>query len=540
MAKIIAYATVTDSTKIPTVEDYAEAGITGVDADNLNAVNAGVAVANAADVVTVDNIQTIATAGKNKADVAMAKITAYVPDSTNTNNSAPTVDDYKLAGVTGVDAANLNAVNYGLGEKVSTVEQIKAIVDAVVTLSSSITINDSVEGVVLSVSDEAASGHNIHVPGVVDDGVNGTNVVNVSMSYTVTGSITTLPAYSKTFTIDVGHTNDKKASIVVFSWKEQKNLTVGSGTFDATITTTTDSTYNAKKLDIEDDIAGIVVATFSYPTYESDSAGAGKATLRVIPGIPDRMFGVEDGSGDANAHKFVYLPVTNPITGRTWLNNNLGAEYADSINTNSFKPTQQAKSSTDHKAYGSLFQWGRKATGHELIKWKNATEGRGVHSYRQETKNNPTYPDRFLTGSKNWRETQDNTLWEETEVGGASNVCPVGYRLPTGVAGGEWEVEVNSWHTDTKHESTTLTHAYESTLKLSKAGYRQYTNADMAGTGTAYDYWSGSVIADTANKNPGQALGMYIKNEQNIDKLYTSHPDWQGFGLSVRCIKNQN
>ncbi len=43
-------------------------------------------------------------------------------------------------------------------------------------------------------------------------------------------------------------------------------------------------------------------------------------------------------------HKFVYLPVTNPKTGRTWLNNNLGAEYADT-NSSYFNPSHQATTS---------------------------------------------------------------------------------------------------------------------------------------------------------------------------------------------------
>ena len=73
-------------------------------------------------------------------------------------------------------------------------------------------------------------------------------------------------------------------------------------------------------------------------------------------------------------HRFVYLPVTNPKTGRTWLNNNLGAEYANK-NSSDYNPSQQATASNDYLAYGSLFQWGRKADGHELINWYSDTNG---------------------------------------------------------------------------------------------------------------------------------------------------------------------
>src|SRR5574344_2515705 len=44
--------------------------------------------------------------------------------------------------------------------------------------------------------------------------------------------------------------------------------------------------------------------------------------------------------------------VTNPTTGRIWMDRNLGA-------------SQVATSSTDEAAYGDLYQWGRAADGHE-------------------------------------------------------------------------------------------------------------------------------------------------------------------------------
>ena len=58
----------------------------------------------------------------------------------------------------------------------------------------------------------------IDIQGIVD---NRANVVNVNMSYIVTGSVTTLPAYSRTFTIDAADTQDGVADIVAkFSWGE--------------------------------------------------------------------------------------------------------------------------------------------------------------------------------------------------------------------------------------------------------------------------------------------------------------------------------
>ena len=46
------------------------------------------------------------------------------------------------------------------------------------------------------------------------------------------------------------------------------------------------------------------------------------------------------------------IDVTNPVTGKTWMDRNLGA-------------SQVATSSTDTNAYGDLYQWGRRADGHQ-------------------------------------------------------------------------------------------------------------------------------------------------------------------------------
>jgi hypothetical protein len=52
--------------------------------------------------------------------------------------------------------------------------------------------------------------------------------------------------------------------------------------------------------------------------------------------------------------------------GKVWLNNNLGADYSN-VSSSSFSPGTQATVYNDYHAYGSLFQWGRPADGHELI-----------------------------------------------------------------------------------------------------------------------------------------------------------------------------
>ena len=88
------------------VADYAAAGITGVTADNLAAVNAQVLAQAALGADTAPEVQALVTA----ANTALAKIEAY-NNGNGTTPAALTPADYVAAGITGVTADNLAAVN---------------------------------------------------------------------------------------------------------------------------------------------------------------------------------------------------------------------------------------------------------------------------------------------------------------------------------------------------------------------------------------------------------------------------------------------
>ncbi len=115
ITKISDYAD-NNTNPLPTLQDYVDAGVTGVDVSNLNAVNAGIDAVTGIDADTVSEIQAIATAGNLTADAAMAKITAYADNNTN---PLPTLQDYVDAGVTGVTSGNLSSVNTVIDAKVS-------------------------------------------------------------------------------------------------------------------------------------------------------------------------------------------------------------------------------------------------------------------------------------------------------------------------------------------------------------------------------------------------------------------------------------
>ncbi len=247
--------------------------------------------------------------------------------------------------------------------------------------------------------------------------------------------------------------------------------------------------------------------------------------------ILDRSFFKK--TNGAFEHRFVYLPVKNTTTGRTWLNNNLGADYAN-VDSSAYNASQQATARNDYKAYGSLFQWGRKADGHELFDWTGATAGTAKHG-KTSTKVDEPSDSLFITSNGNysdWRATQDDTLWANESS--ANSVCPVGYRLPldpNGADDGENElaVEINSW--DSKDTDGSMS----SDLKLPSAGFR-WINSNRDYTANEGIYWSGSVVpSDGNNSTVSDARNIYFGNPGDVNLHDSTH---RGAGSSVRCIKN--
>jgi uncharacterized protein (TIGR02145 family) len=198
--------------------------------------------------------------------------------------------------------------------------------------------------------------------------------------------------------------------------------------------------------------------------------------------------------------------VYSPATGQIWMNRNLGA-------------IQAATSSTDFNAYGSLFQWGRAADGHQQINWTSATAGTPTTDLITSTLSDSPLNARFITplgAPFDWRTSPNDNLWQG--VNGTNNPCPSGYRLPTEA---EWNAERSSW------ASQNTAGAFASPLKLTTAGMRANSNGTLTNTGTNGYYWSSTV-------NAGQSRYLYIAPSPPIgtESLLRS------YGFSVRCIKN--
>ncbi|WP_330444502.1 hypothetical protein [Flavobacterium sp. C4GT6] len=357
------------------------------------------------------------------------------------------------------------------------------------------------------------------------DGSNETVTLNVQGSITTAGiSITipvtatgsgTLPAYSTTISIPSGITEDGVSRDLTLSWSEQ-GYTSSTTAITATIAAV-GGTLNAKKLDVNagigNDGLGVLMGQFNYP-YNS----AGDITnyeVRNVSAIPDKMFGLPDNTGSTTTHQMLYLPVVGE-DGNIWLNHNLGAHYTN-INHPSFNFSQQATSATDHLAYGSLFQWGRKADGHELITFTSGTAGTPVNGTTTTKSDTPTHA-LFVRSSASpydWRVTPDDTLWA-TESS-TNNPCPVGFRVPTL---GELTTLV------TTANITNRVTAANSVLKFTVPGTRLSSDGMLNGVGSNGVYWSSSVGGTKASSRYFNSGGTNTTNS------------YRAYGLTVRCLKD--
>jgi uncharacterized protein (TIGR02145 family) len=190
------------------------------------------------------------------------------------------------------------------------------------------------------------------------------------------------------------------------------------------------------------------------------------------------------------------VDVTNPTTGKIWMDRNLGA-------------SQAATSSTDAAAYGDLYQWGRGNDGHQC---RTSATTNTLSSTNQPAHGNfilaPNVP-------YDWRSPQNANLWQG--VNGVNNPCPSGYRLPTDI---ELDAERLSW------SDNTSVGAFASPLKLPMSGGRNNDSGLLSSVGASGSYWSSVVISSYARRFTFLSTGASIQN------------DFRANGRAVRCIKD--
>jgi hypothetical protein len=201
------------------------------------------------------------------------------------------------------------------------------------------------------------------------------------------------------------------------------------------------------------------------------------------------------GTVFCNGTPTAIVNVTNPITGKTWMDRNLGASKA-------------ATSSSDATTFGDLYQWGRAADGHQC---RNSLTISTLSTSDQANNDN------FIISSSNfydWRSTQNDNLWQG--INGTNNPCPLGYRIPTY---NELVLERTSW------SQNNSTGALNSPLKLPLPGFRTVTGS-IIDVGNYSWYWSSNVS------------GTYVWYLYIYSGNAAMFTDNRANGASVRCIKD--
>jgi uncharacterized protein (TIGR02145 family) len=204
----------------------------------------------------------------------------------------------------------------------------------------------------------------------------------------------------------------------------------------------------------------------------------------------------------------IYGIVTSPITGRVWLDRNLGAK-------------QICQSATDEDCYGYYYQWGRETDGHEV---KNSPSTNDLSDTIVPEHN------AHIFGSNDWTTGDvDGSVRELkwNKIDGTS-ICPVDYRLPTY---DEMYVETVSARIE---NGNTFEDTFENFLKLPRTGMNLSSNffgkLSYDEYGTEGYYWLGEKTI-----SQDQLRGYYLKVESISMSLGFASTS---IGMPVRCIKD--
>ena len=181
-----------------------------------------------------------------------------------------------------------------------------------------------------------------------------------------------------------------------------------------------------------------------------------------------------------------YKEVVSSVTGKTWLDRNLGAN-------------QVCTSYDDTDCYGDYYQWGRDTDGHE--KSNSNTSNRQIDY-------DATNSSKFIISHSNWSNTTQDDLWNGENS--LNNPCPTGYRIPV----------------ISEFTAENLTNAFDSFLKFpTSLKIRNYTDGNFD-TNLIEKVWA----SDLNNGYP-----YYFYAQGGSTTINNTH---KANGLSIRCIKD--
>ena len=330
-----------------------------------------------------------------------------------------------------------------------------------------------------------------------------TTPVNITVPQLTTAAITNLSQHTATSGGTITANGGAAISASGICWSKTNNPPTVSDSKTTGTTASGSFTSVMNNLDVS--------STYYVRAYATNSVGTGYGNVVTFT-----------TPADSNTVTFIYNGatvtygiITSPVTGRKWLDRNLGA-------------SRVATSATDRMAYGHLFQWGRPADGHQVINYTSSTSGSGGPMTKTLATSDVPGHATFITPDNtveqngvfiyDWRDNQNNNRWAINSQGS----CPSGWHVPTAA---EWDAETGI---------TNLATAF-SQLKLTTAGYR-YGDFDGSGregtvrtAGTNAYYWTSSVWPSGAGFSSFKAISS---NDSYTDLA------GRAYGHPIRCIKN--
>ncbi len=249
---------------------------------------------------------------------------------------------------------------------------------------------------------------------------------------------------------------------------------------------------------------------YYYRVYAENCCGRISKSSNVVSVETDEYDPCDDIKEVAfkyNGQDVVYRTVSTDAK-QCWLDRNLGAVSYDVQEPRTHEP----ESKNDYNFYGDYFQWGRLDDGHQLLESYTTSE--------LSSTDDPGHSSFITTSSdpNDWRQGQNNNLWQNDNGKIINNPCPEGWRLPTDE---EWFREVGFGQ---NNEWKGSDDAFNSDLKLTVTGIKYSLNGLVYSDGVRGSYWSSTVSGINSRY-------LYIQSN-SISIAGTSRAS----GFSVRCI----
>lgn len=197
-----------------------------------------------------------------------------------------------------------------------------------------------------------------------------------------------------------------------------------------------------------------------------------------------------------------YKVIKSPITGKEWLDRNMGA-------------LQACQSLEDESCFGDYYQWGRKTNGHEKL----ANEMSSKKRLEKDLDTNGKYIVVKKSSTFDWRIEQDDNLWKDESS--KNNICPKGFRIPT-----ELEIKTETVEAKDSHKVVDNKTAYNNFLKIPSSGFRTLCLGDVVRQGRHGSLWTSSSY---------ERESFYLDFNPTEAVMTTGA---RAEGLPVRCIKN--